>query len=125
MFAVVGGMLCKSDKPFIIIVIAIIIIMIIIIHLIIIIPVIIVTVAPHSLGWPVMECANSSSLTVAGIIKLAGCMTQPPDSEPPQEISCWSGRWRWWRTTAEAHQLPQAGIAKGFQLCPLCLREGP
>ena len=34
------------------------------------------------LGWPGMECAKSSC-----IIRLAGCVPQPPDSVPPHMVS--------------------------------------
>ena len=67
------------------------------------------------------------------IIRLAGCMPQPPDSEPPhmvshvglasagQQLSSGGAIW----AMVEAHHLPRAAIVEGLQLCPLCPCEGP
>ena len=80
------------------------------------------------LVWPGMEFAYSSCFT----IRLTGCVSQPPDSVPPQEAShaglagsgqqLSSGRAAW--TTVEAQHQTQAGTAEGLQLCPLHLCVG-
>ena len=67
------------------------------------------------------------------IIRLSGCVPQPPDSVPPHMVSHvglasagqqLSGGGAVW-TVVEAHHLPRAAIVKGLHLCPLCLCEVP
>ena len=82
------------------------------------------------LGWPGMR---KKQLLDHDIIRLAGCVPQPPDSVPPHMVShvglasagqqLGSGGAIW--AAVEAHHLPKAAIVEGLQLCPQCLCEGP
>ena len=79
---------------------------------------------PKGLGWPGMECAKSSCLTMNDIIRLAGCVPYPPDSVPPhmvshvglasagQQLSSGGAIW----AAVEAHHLRQAAIVEGLLL---------
>ena len=71
----------------------------------------------HRCGHPI-GLGKVCTKQLLDIIRLTGCMSQPPDSVPPQQLS--GGGAIRIRAAVEALHLPQASVVEGLQLCSLC-----